>query len=152
MKRDLAFVLQGAIVLIGVGALAFLLLEPRMEGRNAHATLFQTYFNDPFLAYAYVASISFFVALYQAYALLGDLRRKNTFSPNSVRALRTIKYCAAAMICFIVGPEAYLLIARPDDDIAGGVAIGFFLMLVSCVMVVTASSFEKKIQRAVDRT
>ena len=45
----------------GIGALAFLLWEPHLEGRNANATPYELYFNDPFLAYAYVASVSFFM-------------------------------------------------------------------------------------------
>jgi hypothetical protein len=52
MKRSAAIVLQGVIVLIGIGALTFLLWEPHIEGRNVHATLFESYFKDPFLAYA----------------------------------------------------------------------------------------------------
>jgi hypothetical protein len=40
--------LQAVIVLIGIGALALMLWEPHIEGRNAHATLFEIYFNDPF--------------------------------------------------------------------------------------------------------
>src|SRR4029077_2828694 len=89
--------LQIVIVLIGIGALALLLWEPHLEGRNAHATLFQIYFNDPFLAYAYIASIPFFVGLYQALMLLGYSGQNKVFSLNSVRALRTIKYCAIAL-------------------------------------------------------
>ena len=71
MKRSSTIFLQVVIVLIGIGALALLLWEPHVEGRNAHATLFEIYFKDPFLAYAYVASIPFFVALYQAFKVLG---------------------------------------------------------------------------------
>ena len=59
MKRSSTIFLQVVIVLIGIGALAVMLWEPLIEGRNAHATLFQVYFNDPFLAYAYTASIAF---------------------------------------------------------------------------------------------
>src|SRR5262249_55980907 len=66
--------LQVVIVLIGIGALALMLWEPTIEGRNAHATLFEIYFKDPFLAYAYVASIAFFAALYQAFRVLGYVR------------------------------------------------------------------------------
>ena len=51
--------LQAVIVLICVGVFAFLLFEPPHEGHNAHATLFEIYFKDPFLAYAYLASIPF---------------------------------------------------------------------------------------------
>lgn len=49
------------IVLFGVAALTFLLWEPHLEGRNVHATVYQIYFNDPFLAYAYIASLPFFL-------------------------------------------------------------------------------------------
>jgi hypothetical protein len=35
--------LQAVIVLIGIGALALMLWEPHIEGRNAHATLFEIY-------------------------------------------------------------------------------------------------------------
>ena len=63
MKRSFTAFLQIVIVLIGIGVLALLLWEPHIEGRNAHATLFEIYFKDPFLAYAYIASITFFVAL-----------------------------------------------------------------------------------------
>ena len=82
--------LQVIIVLIGIGALALMLWEPHIEGRNVHATLFEIYFKDPFLAYAYTASIAFFVALYQAFTLLGRVRRNEVFSQRSVKSLRTI--------------------------------------------------------------
>ena len=68
--------LQAVIVLIGIGALALMLWEPHIEGRNAHATFFEIYFKDPFLAYAYLASIPFFVALYQVFKVLGYIGPK----------------------------------------------------------------------------
>ncbi len=43
MKRSSSVSLQVVIVLIGMGALAFMLWEPQVEGRNAHATLFQIF-------------------------------------------------------------------------------------------------------------
>src|SRR3954464_7514924 len=98
MKRSSTLFLQSVIVLIGIGALAFMLWEPHIEGRNAHATLFEIYFKDPFLAYAYIGSIPFFMALYQAFKLLGYIARKEVFSPQSVRALRIIKYCAMSLV------------------------------------------------------
>ena len=59
MKRSSTIFLQVVVVLIGIGALAIMLWEPHIEGRNAHATLFEIYFKDPFLAYAYIGSIPF---------------------------------------------------------------------------------------------
>jgi hypothetical protein len=151
MKRSSTIFLQVVIVLIGIGTLALMLWEPHIEGRNAHATLFQIYFNDPFLAYAYFASISFFAALYQAFKLLGYIGKNNVFSLNSVKALRTIKYCAISLVGFIAGAEAYLFIAvRGKDDIAGGVAIGLVMIFASVVIAAAAAVFERLLQSAVD--
>lgn len=151
MKKSSTIFLQVVIVLIGIGALALLLWEPHIEGRNAHATFFQIYFNDPFLAYAYIASIAFFAALYQAFKLLGYVGRNEVFSQRSVKALRTIKYCAMSLVGFLIGAEAYFFIVRRGkDDIAGGVMMGLFLIFVSAVVATTAAVFERTLQSAVE--
>ena len=150
MKRSSTILLQVVIVLIGIGTLAFMLWEPHIEGRNAHSTLFQIYFNDPFLAWAYTASIAFFIALYQAFKLLGYIGRNEVFSQRSVKALRTIKYCAMILVAFLVAAEAYLFIVRPGDDIAGGVFMGILISLISIVVATAAAVFEKILQSAVD--
>lgn len=94
--------LRAVIVLIGIGALALMLWEPHIEGRNAHATLFEIYFNDPFLAYAYLASIPFFAALYQTFNVLGGIGRNTASLQAIVKALWTIKFCALSLIGFVV--------------------------------------------------
>ena len=138
-------------MLIGIGALALMLWEPHLEGRNAHATLFEIYFKDPFLAYAYLASIAFFIALFKAFTLLGYIGQNKVFSLNSVRALRTIKYCAMILVAMIGAAVAYLFIAvRGKDDIAGGVAMGVVLIFVSTVIATAAAVFERLLQNAVD--
>jgi hypothetical protein len=150
-KRASAVFLQVVVVLIGIGALALLLWEPHLEGRNAHATLFEIYFKDPFLAYVYIASIAFFVALFQAFTLLGYVGRNRVFSLSSVRALRTIKYCAMILVTLIGAAVAYLFIAvRGKDDIAGGVAVGLAMIVISGVIATAAGVFERLLQNAVD--
>src|SRR5438045_7502296 len=103
VKRGSTAFLQGVIVLVGLAALALMLWEPHLEGRNAHATPFEIYFKDPFLAYAYVASIPFFAALFQAFKVLGYTRENKVFSQAAVKAMRTIKFCAIAIIGFVAG-------------------------------------------------
>src|SRR5438445_5752113 len=120
MKRASTIFLQVVIVLIGIAVLAFLLWEPHLEGRNVNATLFEIYFKDPFLAYAYMASIPFFVALYQAFKVLGYVGQNKVFSPGAVKALRTIKFCAISIIGFVVGGEIFIMLGNSDDR-AGGV-------------------------------
>jgi hypothetical protein len=151
MKKSSTVFLQVVIVLIGIFALGLMLWEPHLEGRNANATVFQIYFNDPFLAYAYIASIAFFVALYQAFRLLGYVGRNEVFSQRAVKALRTIKYCAMSLVGFILGAEAYIfLFQRGKEDIAGGVMMGLFLMFVSAVIAAAAAVFERTLQSAVE--
>jgi hypothetical protein len=152
MKRSSTIFLQIVIVLIGIVALALMLWEPHLEGRNAHATLFQIYFDDPFLAYAYVASIAFFVALYQGFKLLGYAGRGEVFSQRSVKALRTIKHCAMSLVGFLAGAEAYFFIVQrgKEDDIAGGVMMGLLLIFVSTVVATAAAVFERILQSAVE--
>lgn len=151
MKRSATIFLQAVILLFGLGALALMLWEPHLEGRNAHATTFEIYFKDPFLAYAYAASIAFFTALYQAFRLLGYIGRNQVFSLKSVRALRIIKYCAMILVVTIGGALAYLFIfVRGKDDIAGGVAMSLGMSFVAVVVATAAAVFERLLQNAVD--
>lgn len=150
MKRSSTILLQIIIALIGIGTIAFLLWEPHIEGRNVNATLFQIYFNDPFLAYMYIASISFFVALYQVFKLLEYIRQNKIFSQVAVKALQTIKYCAQIIVGFIVVAEAYLFIVRPGDDIAGGVFMGLLIIFVSGVVAIIANMFAHILQSVMD--
>lgn len=152
LKKTSTVFLQAVIVMIGIAALAFLLVEPHFEGRNVGATWFQVYFHDPFLAYAYTASIAFFVALFQAFRLLGQIRRNKVFSQASVNALRTIRHCATVLATFILGAEAYFFLVQRgrEDDIAGGVMMGLILLFASTVVATAAGVFEKTLQSAVE--
>ena len=149
MNRSVALFLQAVVVLIGIGALAFLLWEPHTEGRNVHSTLSQIYFNDPFLAYVYVASIPFFVALYQAFKVLGYAGDHKIFSQTAVKALRTIKYCAISIVGFVAVGEIFILFSKSDDR-AGGVFMGVLITFCSVVTAAAAARIERTVQNAVD--
>src|SRR4026207_975589 len=101
MKQRSTIFLQGVIVLIGIAALAIMIRIPLTEGRAVNLDLFSIY-SDPFILYGYAAAIPFFVALYWAFKLLGYIGKNKVFSLGSVKALRTIKYCAIAQSIFIV--------------------------------------------------
>jgi len=149
MKRGSTIFLQVVIVLIGIGVLALLLWEPQVEGRNVHATQFEIYFKDPFLAYLYLAFVPFFVGLYQAFKILGYARRNEIFSQRSVRALRTIKYCALVLIGFIA-VSVIFMIGEDRDDRPGGVFMRILIIFPSIVVATSAAVFERILQNAVD--
>ncbi len=149
MKRSLTIFFQVIIVLIGIGALAFMLWEPHIEGRNAHATVFDIYFKDPFLAYVYIGSLPFFAALYQSFKILGYAGQDKIFSQPVVKALQTIKYCAIILIGFIAIGEIIILLSESDDR-AGGVFMGILLALCSASVATIAAMCERKIQNGHD--
>lgn len=151
INRTATLFLKTIIFLIGIGTLAFLLWEPHLEGRSANATLFAIYFKDPFLAYVYAASVAFFAALSQALKLVTYIERDNVFSEDAVRALRIIKYCGGALVIFIAGALAYIVIAiRGTDDITGGIMMCLVAMSLSVIITAAAAVFEKLLQRAVE--
>jgi DUF2975 family protein len=141
--------LQAVVVLIGIGALALLLWEPHIEGVNKHATVFEIYFKDPFLAYVYIGSIPFFVALYQAFKVLGYAGQNKIFSQTAVKALRTIKYCAIGIIGFVAVSVIFMMFSDPDDRPAG-VFMRILITFPSIVVATAAAVFERILQNAVE--
>ena len=150
MKRGSTIFLQTVIVLIGIVALAIMIRFPLTEGRATNLDLVSIY-ADPFIIYGYVASVAFFVALYQAFKLLGYIGQNKVFSLSSVKALRTIKYCAIILSASIVMAGLYIRIFHAeDDDPAGFLAICIVTTFVSIVVATAAAVFEKTLQSAVE--
>ena len=150
MKRISIVFLQAVIVLIGIVALVILIRFPLTEGRAANLDLFSIYF-DPFILYGYAASIAFFVALYNAFKLLGYVGKNKVFSPSSVKTLRNIKYCAIVLSILIVLAGLYIkLFHSKEDDPAGFLAICIVTTFVSIVFATAAAIFEKILQNAID--
>ena len=151
MKNGTALFLQVVLVLIGIGALAFLLGEPHLEGRNAHATPFEIYCKDPFLAYVYVGSIPLFVALHRAFVLCADARRKGAFSQFTVVGLRAIKRCAVAIIGFAAGGVVIVILFGDGEDRPQGIVMSLLVMVAASVTATTAAMFARRLQRALSR-
>lgn len=150
MKRSATLFLQVVIVLIGIVALAILIRFPLTEGRAVNLDLFSIY-SDPFILYGYLVSLSFFVALYQVFKLLGYIGQNKVYSLSSAKALRTIKYCAIILGISIVMAVLYIRMSHnTDDDPAGFIAIGILTTFISIVIATAATVFERTLQGAID--
>ena len=122
---------------------------PLTEGRAVNLDLFNIYF-DPFIIYAYIASIPFFVALYQVFKLLGYIGQNKVFSLNSVRTLKNIKYCAIILSILIVMAGLYIKIFHDkNDDPAGFLAMCIVTTFISIVVATIAGAYEKLLQNAI---
>lgn len=138
-------------MLIVLGTLGLMLWEPHLEGRNAHATTFEIYFNDPFLAYVYVGSISFFMALHRAFGLLGHVRRTGAFSQVTLDALRVIKRCAMVVIGFVAGAVVIIIMFGDGEDRPGGIFMSTLVALAASVIAAAAARFARNLESALRR-
>ena len=152
MKRGTASFLQVIIVFIGIAVAALMLWEPHLEGRNAHATTFQIYFNDPFLAYVYVGSIPFFIAVYRAFKLFGHVKETGSFSQVTVEALRAIKRCALTLIGFVAGAVVFILAFGDGEDRPAGVFMSLLFTVAASVVAITAAKFARNLQNSLRRS
>ena len=151
MRRISTIFLQAVIVLIGIVALAILIRFPLTEGRAANLDLFNIY-SDPFILYGYAASIVFFVALYKAFKLLGYIGQNKVFSSNSVKTLKSIKYCAIVLGILIVMAGVYIRIFHSkEEDPVGFLVVCIVTTFVSIVVAIAAAIFEKILQNAMDK-
>lgn len=151
MKGSSALFVQVVLVLIGIGTLGLMLWEPHLEGRNAHATTFEIYFKDPFLAYVYVGSIPFFVAIQRAFQLFGRTRRHGAFSQVDLEALRTIRSCSMALIGFVAGAAIWIILLGDGEDRPAGIFMCALAILGATVIGAAATRFARNLQTAFNR-
>jgi cytochrome bd-type quinol oxidase subunit 2 len=101
--------------------------------------------------YGYAASIAFFVALYKAFKLLGYIGQNKVFSSNSVKALKSLKYCAIVLSILIVAAGLFIrLTHNKEDDPAGFLAICIVSTFIAIIVATAAAIFERILQNAVD--
>ncbi|MBX3738248.1 MAG: DUF2975 domain-containing protein [Candidatus Didemnitutus sp.] len=148
MNRHLALLAQVFVVLWGLVTLVFLLGEPHLEGRNAHATTFQIYFHDPFLAYVYAGSLPFFVVLHRAFGLFGEVRRTGAFSSATVDSLRVVHRCALILLGFVAGGLVIVLLFGDREDRPAGVFMGALVAFTAGSSAAAATWFSRRLQRA----
>lgn len=142
MKQN-SLILKTLIMILGVLGVYYLIRFPQAEGRATGLDLISIY-KDPLVIYMYIASIPFFVMLYEVFKILGSYEKNKLSSKVSVSALRDIKYCAIAIIGFILGGLVYIRFFVHGDDPAGPTMIGFLTSIAFAIVAATARHFERK--------
>ena len=99
---------------------------------------------------AYITTIPFFIALYQALKLLGFIDKNTAFSGLSVKALTNIKYCALTISAIYTGTLPFLFSLADADDAPGLVAIGLIIIFASLIIATFAAVLQKLLQSAID--
>jgi hypothetical protein len=149
LKRGSTVFLKVVILLIAIGVLAGMIRFPQTEGRATNLDLISIY-TDPLIIYGYIASIPFFVALYQAFKLLGYVDTNTVFSQQAVQAVRNVKYCAIIISGLIILGIVYIRLFVNGDDPAGPTFLGMFTAFAAIAIATAAAVFERLLQNAVD--
>src|SRR5882757_3402509 len=149
MKRGSTLFLKVVLVLIAIGALIWLIWFPQTEGRATNLDLISIY-TDPFIIYGFIASIPFFVGLYQAFKLLNFIDANKAFSQGAVNTLKNMKFASLTLIGFIVLAVFYIRFFAHGDDPAGPTMLGIIVSFAVAVIATAAAVFQKLLQNAVD--
>src|SRR3954467_2816818 len=142
MKRSSTLFLKVVICLIAIGALAGMIWFPQTEGRATNLDLISIY-TDPFIIYGYIASIPFFIGLYQAFKLLNFIDANRAFSQGAVNTLRNMKFASLSLIGFIALAVFHIRFFAQGDDPAGPTALGIIISFASIVIATAAAVFQK---------
>lgn len=149
MKHGSTLFLKVVILLIAIAVLSWILVFPQLEGRAKYLDLISIY-SDPFIIYGYIASIPFFVGLYQAFKLLNLIDANKAFSQGAVNTLKHMKFATLSLTGFIALAVFYIRFFVHGDDPAGPTALGIIISFASIVIATAAAVFQKLLQNAVD--
>lgn len=149
MKKGSTLFLKIVILLIAFGAIVGLIWFPQAEGRAVNLDLISIY-ADPFIIYAYIASIPFFIGLFQAFKLLSYINSNKAFSKEAVNTLKIMKFASISIIVFIILGLLYIRFFANGDDPAGPTMLGFIASFIFGVIATASGVIQKLLQNAVD--
>lgn len=149
MNRSSIIFLKLVLCALGALALAGMLWLPQTEGRAANLDLISIY-SDPFVIYSYIASIPFFVGLYQAFKLLTLIDANKAFTQSAVNTLRNMKLASLGLIGSIALALLFIRFFANGEDSAGPTMLGIIVSFAIAVIATAAAVFQKLFQNAVD--
>lgn len=143
--------LKAVIVLFGLAALALcVFVVPEIAGFAAELYPDMSYIQALVMIDLYGAALPFYIALFQAFKLLGYIDQNKAFSDTSVQVLKNIKNCAVAISgMFVIGMPLFYLMAERDDA-PGIIVIGMIIILASMVIAVFAAVLQKLLNEAIE--
>jgi hypothetical protein len=149
MKRGTTIFLKMAVILIGIPVLALCIFGlPWLANNPANPAYAHILY--PIVVGMYATVIPFYIALYQAFRLLGYIDMNKAFSKLSVEALKNIKKCAVTISILYVVIMPFVFLLAELDDAPGLVIIGMVPIFASMVIAVFAAVLQRLLQEVID--
>jgi hypothetical protein len=148
MKRETLF-LKIAVILLGIPALALCLFGLPWLVNNPFNSEYALILY-PITTGIYISILPYYIALYHAFTLLNFIDKNIAFSDLSVKALKSIKYCAftISIIYVILIPLVYMVAEK--DDAPGLIIMGMAPIFASMVIAFFAAILQKLLKEAID--
>lgn len=144
MKQRSTLFLKAVVLLIGLIVLALCIFV-----LPAGITSDRTGYYRPILIGMYITALPFFCALYQAFKLLTYIDTNKAFSNLSVKALKSITYCAIPIsILYAIGIP-YIFLVAEKDDAPGVVLIGLIFTFAPAVIATFTALLQRLLEDAI---
>ena len=154
MKQVSTLFLKIAVIFIGIPVLAlciFLLPQIVSEAIGQAANGAQLgYIVLGILIVMYIATIPFYVALYQTLRLLSYIDKNQAFSDLSVKSLKKIKICAITISGLYIVVLPLVAVVAQWDDAPGLLLIGMVIIGASIIIAVFAAVLQRLLQVAIN--
>jgi hypothetical protein len=155
LKRVSTNFLRFVIFLLALGVLAFCIFALPSMWNGASGEFTQDF---PMAIQAirlivvgmYASAIPFFILLWQSLKLLGHIDRGHTFSDQSTRALKNIKYSATIIAILYFGGVPLLFPIAQADDAPGLIVFGTLFACAPLAVAFFAALLEKLVQNGID--
>lgn len=149
MKRGSTLFLKFAVFLMGLPVLALSIFGlPWLANNPVNPDYAHILY--PIVLGMYVSVIPFFVALCQAFKILGYIDKNQAFSELSVKALKNIKLCAMTISGVYVVILPFIFLLAELDDAPGAILIGMVPVFASMVIAVFAAVLQRLLQEAIN--
>ena len=150
MKRETLF-LKLAVFLMALPVLALCIFAiPPIAFGSADYYPEAEFLKYPVLIGLYLTALAFFMALYQAFRLLGYIDRNIAFSDLSVKSLKNIKNCAITITGVYVLFLPLIYIVADRDDAPGLILIGMAIIFGALVIAFFAAVLQRLLKNAID--
>lgn len=150
MKRETLF-LKVIVLLLAVPILAAcIFFLPWLIKDTTQSSWVLAKFLYPIIGVMYASVIPYFIALYQAFLLLGYIDKNIAFSRKSVKSLKNIKYCAVTISVFYLASMPFFYWIGEKDDAPGFILIGMVLTFSPIVIAAFAAVLEKLLKHAIE--
>ncbi len=144
MKHVSTLFLKTVIYLLGLAVLGICIIIVGVSvSGNAGMYL-------PVMIGVFLTALPFFHALYQGILLLRYIEKNTAFSDASVKAIRTIEYCAFTISTMYALMMPYIIYAANIDDAPGAPFIALVCIVTTVIVGVFAAVLQRLLQSAID--